>query len=89
MFSAKLIFTIFVGMFSLGSCLLWVKSATVQVLHEESSDRWTGVLLTKSTADGTVDILKTAEDQTKWNKLAAGFAAAAAICQVVLTWITY
>lgn len=89
MVSAKLAFTVLVALFSLGSCCLWVKSATVEVFHDESADSWSGVLLTKSTKKGTVDILKTAEEQTKWNKLAAGCAAAAAICQVVLMWVTY
>lgn len=89
MLYAKLGFTILVALFSLGSCFLWVKSATAAVLHDEAADSWSGVLLTRVSKKGTVDILKTAEEQTKWNKLAAGFAAAAAISQVALTWITY
>lgn len=89
MLYAKLGFTILVAVFSLSSCYLWYKSATVEVLHDENADSWSGVLLYKSSEKGTVDILKTAEEQTKWNKRAAGFAAAAAISQVALTWITY
>ena len=89
MVSAKFTFTVLVALFSLGSCLLWYKSATVEVLHDESADSWSGVLLTRSTKKGPVDILKTAEEQTKWNKWAAGCAAAAAICQVFLMWVTY
>lgn len=89
MIDAKLFFTILVGLFSLSSCLLWVKSATVDVFHDENASGMAGIYLTKSTGKGTVDILKTAEEQTKWNKGAAGSAAAAAICQVVLMWVTY
>ncbi|MNV65723.1 hypothetical protein D3C71_1584360 [compost metagenome] len=89
MLYAKLAFTIFVALFSLSSCYLWFKSATVEVLHDENAGGMSGVYLTKSSPKGRVDILKTAEEQTKWNKRAAGFAAAAAICQVALTWITY
>ena len=89
MFSIKLFFTILVGLFSLSSCLMWFKSASVQVFHDENAGGMTGVLLTKQTSKGRVDILKTADEQTYWNKMAAGSAAAAAICQVALTWITY
>ncbi len=89
MLSTKLVFTVLVAGFSLGSCLLWVKSATVEVIHDESSSGMAGVLLTKESSKGRVDILKTADEQTKWNKLAAGCAATAAICQVALTWMTY
>lgn len=89
MLYAKFGFTILVALFSLSSCYLWYKSATVEVLHDENAGGMSGVYLTKSSPKGRVDILKTAEEQTKWNKRAAGFAAAAAISQVALTWITY
>lgn len=89
MLYAKLGFTILVACFSLTSCYLWFKSATVEISHDENSDSWAGVVLYRTSETGTVDILKTAEEQTKWNKRAAGFAAAAAISQVALTWITY
>ncbi|WP_414864927.1 hypothetical protein [Pseudomonas sp. IT-P12] len=89
MFNVKLFFTILVGLFSLSSCFLWIKSATVEVFQDEDARGMAGIYLTKSSSKGTVDVLKTAGEQTRWNKAAAASAAAAAICQVALTWITY
>ena len=88
---AKLVFTILLCVSALISCGLWIKSATVQAPYVEvvSETGWTNSAITRRTDKDTFDIIATADLQTKWNKWAAGFAAASAICQAILAYITY
>jgi hypothetical protein len=84
----KLVLTVLLCGTAFASCYFWIKSATVTVPVAED-DGWTGVLLSKDGKKGPVDVLATAEAQTRWNKWAAAFAAVAAVCQAALSWITY
>jgi len=73
------------------SCALWIRSATVKAPYVEvvSESGWTEAALVRTEGDKTFDIIATADLQTKWNRWAAGFAAAAAVFQAAVSWITY
>jgi hypothetical protein len=74
---------------SLISCGLWLGSALVKVRAEERQDE-TGMLefsISEVTDSGVFDVLETARRQAKWNKWAAVFAAIAAACQAIASYI--
>ena len=65
---------------------LWLKSAMAKVEYdpdEKDEDGLYPFAMTEKEGPRTVDILKTAAEQTRWNKWAAAFGAAAAGVQAV------
>lgn len=65
------------------SALLWARSATVRVPStREDGTYWDGHVV-----DGGNDFYATARAQSKWNRWAAGMAAAAALAQAASNFI--
>lgn len=80
----KLLITILLCASAILSCICWVKSALAHVPATVSSR-----LVYTSENGLKTDLTATAAMQSSWNRWAAGFGACAAICQAVLSWITY
>jgi hypothetical protein len=87
----KFVCTVLLCSCAIISCALWIGSATVKAPYVEkvSDNGWTESAFTRTEGDKTFDIIATADLQTKWNRWAAGFAAAAAVFQAAVSWITY
>lgn len=83
----KLALTFILCTVSIISCVCWVKSAVAEVL-EKIGDPAKGVvgshLVYGDESGKAIDLIETAKQQSKWNKLAAAFAAVASICQAAL-----
>lgn len=87
----KFVFTVLLCACALISCLLWIRSATVKAPYVDniSQNGWSDAALIQTSDKGAFDIIATADLQTKWNKWAAGFAAASAVFQAILAYISY
>ena len=87
----KFVCTVLLCVCALISCCLWIRSATVKAPYVDKApeDGWGEAALIQTTDKGAFDIIATADLQTKWNKWAAGFAAASAVFQAILAYISY
>jgi hypothetical protein len=76
---ASTIFTGFAAFFWLLAAIAKVKVPGQPGYVLTGSESGTGLVI------NGIDVLATARKQTKWNTLAASFACAAAVCQVVIS----
>lgn len=83
--------TVAVSLLSLASGILWIRSATARVIHDEDKTDEEGMkpfAIVDNVAGKTVDVLESAKLQAKWNRLAAWFAGGAAIAQAMSSFLS-
>ena len=78
----KVVINALSAVFALIAAGLWFRSTTATAIVDPNNQ---GMIISKDTPKGRVDILETAALQTKWNKWAAGSAAMAAALQAIGT----